>query len=168
MLHEAAHVAQQQDAARDPAQRAKPIGSEDQAAERAADHAANPGLAPTSSVGRTGLQLQRLPWDLPQQTPKDVGTRSIADKAAFIKRSMAEADEGWSRVVVDVFEQTDPAARITLQRQLDMERIGRSSSSTTASAMLWCSRSPPRRDFSGKDSGCVAMCTMVPAMLRWR
>jgi Domain of unknown function (DUF4157) len=123
LQHEAAHVAQQQDAAKDPAQRAKPIGGEDQAAERDVNRTAHPGLAPTGSPGRTGLQLQRWPWDLPQQTPKDIGTGSVAGKAAFIKKSVAEADEGWSRVVVDVFEQTDPAARIALQHQLDMEQI---------------------------------------------
>jgi hypothetical protein len=61
LLHEAAHVAQQQDAARDPAQRGKPIGNQDPAAERNADqlaaHAAfgaNPGTA-----ARTGVQVQR-------------------------------------------------------------------------------------------------------------
>jgi hypothetical protein len=128
LLHEAAHVAQQQDAARDPVRRRQPIGREDQMAERDADRAVHTGLAsPADSaaaagdVMRTGPQLQR--WPFPQQTPNNIGARSLGEKAAFIRKSMGDADEGWSRVVVDVFEQTDPASRIALQRQLDMEKI---------------------------------------------
>ena len=126
LAHELAHTGQQAAAAADPAARKKPIGDEDQAAEADADRAARDGLARLASfaaaigdVMRTGLQLQRCP----QQTPKDVATRSVGEKAAFIRKSAADSDEGWGRVVVDVFEQTDPGARIALQRQLDMEGI---------------------------------------------
>ena len=63
LRHEAAHVAQQQDAGRDPAQRALPIGEQQQAAERSADqaaaHAAFGGRAGTTA--RTGIQVQRAP-----------------------------------------------------------------------------------------------------------
>jgi hypothetical protein len=126
LAHELAHTGQQAAAAADPAARKKPIGNEDQAAEADADRAARDGLARLASfaaaigdVMRTGLQLQRCP----QQTPKDIASRSVGEKAAFIRKSAADSDEGWGRVVVDVFEQTDPGARIALQRQLDMEGI---------------------------------------------
>jgi hypothetical protein len=63
LLHEGAHVAQQQDAARDPVQRKQPIGAEVSAAEddagRAAGHGAFGGKA--GNVTRTGVQLQRAP-----------------------------------------------------------------------------------------------------------
>jgi hypothetical protein len=63
LLHEGAHVAQQEDAARDPVQRRQPIGAEVSAAEddagRAAGHAAFGGKP--GNVTRTGVQLQRAP-----------------------------------------------------------------------------------------------------------
>lgn len=76
LAHELAHVAQQKHAAADPAARRRPIGAEDAAAERDADHAAAGGLTAeqvsdqriaqlsalaqrAGEVMRTGLQLQR-------------------------------------------------------------------------------------------------------------
>ena len=60
-LHESAHVAQQQDAARDPTQRAAPIGGQQPAAEGHADHAAAHASfgIPASAAARTGIQVQR-------------------------------------------------------------------------------------------------------------
>jgi hypothetical protein len=61
LLHEAAHVAQQQDAARDPTQRGRPIGEQQQAAEGDADRAAMlaafGGTAGTAAP--TAIQVQR-------------------------------------------------------------------------------------------------------------
>jgi hypothetical protein len=128
LLHELVHVAQQQDAARDPVQRTRPISDEASAAEQDAGHVTAAVVLPLAipmvaahRAMRTGLQLQR--WPFPQETPKDIGARSLGEKAAFIKKSMADAHTGWSRVVVDVFERTTPAERISLQHQLDMEQL---------------------------------------------
>ena len=54
--HEAAHTAQQHDAARDPVQRQQPIGGEDATAEANADKVATRG---GGGAMRTGVQLQR-------------------------------------------------------------------------------------------------------------
>ena len=61
LLHEAAHVAQQQDAARDPAQRGRPIGEQAPAAEGNADQAATQAAfgGKAGAVARTGVQVQR-------------------------------------------------------------------------------------------------------------
>ena len=61
LAHELAHTAQQQDAARDPEARRKPIGGEEQAAEANADRAVAKGDATFGSILKTGLQLQRCP-----------------------------------------------------------------------------------------------------------
>ena len=50
-------------------------------------------------------------------------TQGLSEKAASIKRSVAAGGTAWSRQVVDVFEQTEPTARIALQRELDMDSI---------------------------------------------
>ena len=61
LRHEAAHVAQQQDAARDPAQRGRPIGNEEPAAEGNADQAATQAAfgGKAGVVARTSVQVQR-------------------------------------------------------------------------------------------------------------
>lgn len=61
LLHEAAHVAQQQDAARDPVQRKQPIGAEEAAAEVDAGKLATRGGGGGGGAMRTRVQLQRSP-----------------------------------------------------------------------------------------------------------
>lgn len=118
MRHELAHTAQQHAASQDAAQRHGPIGAEQPSAEHDADRAA--AGAPAAA---TGLQVQRAPWSLPQQTPENAGALRVDAKVALIRKSLAARELGWARVVVDVFEQTEPAARLRLQRELDMAQL---------------------------------------------
>lgn len=93
LAHELAHTAQQRDAASDPQARQKPIGGEDQAAERDADRATADAASKEKlatlgnfagrmgDVMKTGLQLQRC--------PSNEGPKSI-DMAGYLKAHEVE------------------------------------------------------------------------------
>ncbi|MDQ3366552.1 MAG: DUF4157 domain-containing protein [Myxococcota bacterium] len=155
LAHELAHVAQQQDAATDPVARRKPIGEEDQVAERDADQAAERGAADkVGDVMRTGLQLQRCAGVDPAFQPQkvqgpDVG-RLVATGAAGSARSYGAG----SRTPT-----ASPTSRSSSIRRLPSpsgspgspSRPWRSSASATR---MRCVRSKPRaRTTSARSSG---------------
>src|ERR1043165_6639259 len=123
LLAEEAHAAQRQEVGRDPRPHLQPAGREAPAAWPNASHVTSNGLAtsanaPASPSGatQTALRLQ------PQQGPNPEA-QSLEQKAALIRKAAVDGESGWGRVVVDTFEQMDPAARIALQHQLDMAML---------------------------------------------
>jgi hypothetical protein len=94
LAHELVHTAQQKDAASDPVARKKPIGAEDEAAERDAGLARLGNFAgAVGDVMRTGLQLQRCPQNSSPQTTATV------QPPAVMPAQMLEAAGDWFQVV---------------------------------------------------------------------
>jgi hypothetical protein len=72
---------------------------------------------------RAGGTAGGLPIASQSDESQDNTGADLEIKAAFIRHSMQDGDDGWDRTVVNMFEQTAPGARIALQRRLDMEKL---------------------------------------------
>ncbi len=93
LAHELTHIAQQKDAAADPAARKKPIGEEDQAAEKDAGAARLGNFAGAiGDVMRTGLQLQRCTEPKPAKITELHGKEAAAKLAELGGRLVTDPD----------------------------------------------------------------------------